>query len=285
LGRRGSQWGGESEYSGITLGKNELGYVCFIMGFFFVRHGLAVWKMEKSKARRNQLLETAFFLWMIAWLFQKANSATSLGVFMLGLLIMYLLSRPWMNKRLIGTYAIGIVATGFLLESTLGIWELLAGLMGRKADLTGRVDIWNTVLQLQTSPVFGTGFESFWLGERIEKIWRIFWWKPNQAHNGYLETYLDLGLVGLFLLFVVLLATYWKCKRELLENSEVGGFKLACLAAIVVYNWTEAAYKGPSPVFFLFFIIALDYPRSQVDPAPGWGHAAPEEEAEVLVSA
>ena len=36
--------------------------------------------------------------------------------------------------------------------------------------------------------------------------------------------------------------------------------------AIIVYNWTEAAFKNVSPTWFVFYIIALDYPMAQLAP-------------------
>ena len=40
--------------------------------------------------------------------------------------------------------------------------------------------------------------DSFSLGERRERIAEFYHhWKPGGAHNGYLDTYLDLGLIGL----------------------------------------------------------------------------------------
>ena len=35
------------------------------------------------------------------------------------------------------------------------------------------------------------------------------------------------------------------------------------LAAVIAYNWTEAAFKGLDPVFFVLFIIALQYRRAK----------------------
>jgi exopolysaccharide production protein ExoQ len=284
LGRYGQLWGGQDINTGITTDKNVLGCVCFILGLVFVWHWLKIWKMEKSKARKDELFLTGFFLWMIAWLMQKAHSVTSDGVFVLGVLILFFLSRRWVNKNLIGSYAIG-ASVIVLVFNTSGLSDYVIGLMGKDPTLTGRVEIWNDLFRLGGSPIFGTGFESFWLGERLQKLWAIYWWHPNEAHNGYLEIYLDLGLIGLFLLFGVLLATFWKCKRDLLQNSAMSPLRLACLGAIVVYNWTEAAYKGLHPVFFLFFIVALDYPSPQTDSVPEWGDAASAEEDSTLVSA
>ena len=136
-------------------------------------------------------------------------------------------------------------------------------MLGKNETLTDRTEVWNDVLQIHINPFLGAGFESFWLGDRLKTMWAKWSWHPNQAHNGYLETYLNLGLVGVFLLVGLFLATFWKSRRELLTNFQFGRFRLGFLLAIVAYNWTEAAFKNISATWFVFYIIALDYPRSE----------------------
>ena len=89
-----------------------------------------------------------------------------------------------------------ILALGF------GVNAQLAGAVGRDPTLTDRTKIWHLLLSMHTNPLLGTGYESFWLGPRLVKIWQRFG-PINEAHNGYLEVYLNLGLIGLFLLIVI----------------------------------------------------------------------------------
>ena len=89
----------------------------------------------------------------------------------------------------------------------------------------------------------------------------IYWWHPIQAHNGYLETYLNLGYIGLGFMLVLIVNTYQKAGRALIAGMDFARFRLGFLAAFVLYNWTEAAFKALHPVFFIFFLIAMDYPR------------------------
>jgi len=49
-----------------------------------------------------------------------------------------------------------------------------------------------------------------------------------------------------------------------LHNFEFARFRLGFLAAFVLYNWTEAAFKALHPVWFVFYIIAMDYPKAQL---------------------
>ena len=66
-------------------------------------------------------------------------------------------------------------------------------------------------------------------------------WRPGGAHNGYLDIYLNLGLIGLSLLIGLFIATFWKIRLELFRNFEWGRYRLGFLVAVVLRGWTEAA--------------------------------------------
>jgi exopolysaccharide production protein ExoQ len=282
LGRGFDIWTGGATNGGINMSKNELGWMCMILGLFFFWHLLQTLRTEKSRARRNELLLIGGFLCMIWWLLFKADSATSLISLLVGMLIVALLGLRFVNKRLIGLYVIFAIIGLVMAQLTTGIFGHLVDLTGHNTTLAGRSELWSELLALQTNPIFGVGFESFWLGDRLKLLWGKHWWQPNEAHNGYLETYLNLGLVGLFLLLGVIIATYRRACLELLRNFQFGRFRLGFLAAVVVLNWTEANFKGLSPIWFVFYIIAMDYSKplfaSLEEPSES---VAPEAEMEV----
>ena len=278
IGRGFDQWTGLPMNTGIAQSKNTLGCICLVLGFFFFWHFLMTWRSQRDLARRNELRLVGGFLLMIGWLFWKASSATSLLSLLIAVTVMLLLERRWVNKRLIGTYVVLAVIGLVVAESAFGIFERVVELTGHGATLVGRGELWRELLALRTNPVFGVGFESFWLGDRPAPLWEQHWWHLDEAHNGYLEIYLDLGLVGLFMLIGLIIATFRKVRLELLRNPEWGRFRLAFLVAVVLYNWTEAAFKGLSLVWFAFYIIALDYPRLESESAVETSEAAERED-------
>jgi exopolysaccharide production protein ExoQ len=75
-----------------------------------------------------------------------------------------------------------------------------------------------------------------------------------------LDTYLDLGLIGLSILIGLLIATFWKIRLELFRNFEWGRYRLGFLAAVVLRGWTESTFTTASALWFVFHIIAMDYP-------------------------
>ncbi len=170
---------------------------------------------------------------MVWWLLSMAHSSTSLVSLFVGVLMVVLLGLRFVNKRFIGTYLIGGVLVLTVAEMTFGIYASAIRLLGKDPTLTDRTLLWSDILKIDFSPLFGTGFESFWLGKRLDILWATRWWHPTEAHNGYLETYINLGLVGLFLLIALLIATFWKGRRELLQNFELGRFRLGFLAVVI----------------------------------------------------
>jgi O-antigen ligase len=264
LGRGFDEWSGLPFNKGICGDKNALGHACLVLGFFFLWDFVQARKAVKSKARRKKLILQGGFLAMIGWLLYMAHSSTSLVSFVLAISVLVFLGFRFVDRRLIGTYIILGTLAVLLLEGVFGFSTQVLHLLGRNATLTDRTEVWKDCLQIPINPVLGAGFESFWLGERREKMWEKWAWQPNQAHNGYLETYLNLGLLGLLTLVGLIFATFWKSRRELLTNFEFGRFRMGLFLAILVYNWTESAFKGLSFVWFVFCIIAMDYPRARV---------------------
>ena len=260
-GRSFDIWVGTPSNNGLAGDKNALGHDSLILGYFFFWQSLNTWRTEPSIGRRKELLLDFSFLVMIGWLMLQAHSSTSMVSLVVGSLTMGVIGLRRVNRRLVGTYLIAGVLVWIVAEMTFGISGLVIHFLGKDPTLTTRTLLWQELLRAETNPILGTGFESFWLGDRLKALWERHWWQPNEAHNGYLETYLNLGLVGLFLLIGLIVATFWKIRGELLTNLRFGRFRLGLLLAIVLYNWTEASFKTTSAMWFAFYIIAMDYPQ------------------------
>jgi O-antigen ligase len=186
---------------------------------------------------------------------------------LVGLLVMTLLGMRFVDKRLIGAYIALSVAALLIAELAFGISQYLIEFLHKDPTLTDRTRLWADILKIKINPIFGAGFESFWLGDRLVQLHEGRAFQPNEAHNGYLETYINLGLPGLFILIATIGSAYRKIRGGLLREFEFSRFRLGVLAAIVLYNFTEASFTGPQAMWLVFYIIALDYPRVEYEPA------------------
>jgi O-antigen ligase len=278
LGRGYDPWTGFQMTNGIAYAKNGLGQDCLILGFFFFWHLLQTWKTERSTWRRNELRLTAGFLIGIWWLFSQAHSATALTCLVIGILLVVFVRFRFINKNLIGTYMLTALVLLVVAELVFGISSRYSESLGRGSSFSGRTLIWTRLLEVQTSPILGTGFESFWLGDRPKLLEGMFFYSINEAHNGYLETYLTLGIIGVFLLIGLFVATFWKIRLQLFRNFEWGRYRLGFLGALILYNWTEAAFVTLSPLWFAFYLIAMDYPETHFTIAESSGRIARSEE-------
>jgi O-antigen ligase len=91
--------------------------------------------------------------------------------------------------------------------------QLLA-LLGKSADLTGRLDIWRSVAGLAAErPVFGWGWVSYWAPwvEPFEGLAVRRGVVYLQAHNAWLDVWLQLGVLGLIIFAAAVFSTLWRC--------------------------------------------------------------------------
>ena len=126
---------------------------------------------------------------------------------------------------------------------------------------TGRTDISPVLLSVHSNPVVGTGFESFWLGRRLAYVWTY----PivqglTEAHNGYLEYYLNLGFVGELMLFILLWTGYRNIIRLMQRDKEAGQRRLGYFVIGVVYNLTEAGFRSTDLIWIAFLIAIISVP-------------------------
>lgn len=226
-----------------------------------------MWRDKTKSIDRYDLFVHVLFLAMIWWLLSLSNSATSLMCLGIGICIIVGLELPALRKRpRAGTLIIvSSLLLFILLEVAFDLSQVIIVSMGRDPTLTGRSEIWGEVLSMVPNEFVGTGYDSFWLGERLKVMWAKHWWHPTGSHNGYLETYINLGWIGLVLLCLLIVAIFRKIQRELMSDYDYGRFEMALLSMALVYNLTEAAFKGTILVWFMFLFIAVKvHPRSQM---------------------
>ena len=270
IGRQFSYWTGEALNVGVTSSKNMLGNLCLVTGFFFFWSLFTTWRNKTESMNKYDLFVHVLFLAMIWWLLTLSSSATSLMCIGIGICIIVAFELPAMKKNpKAGTLVIVSSAVlFFLLDQAFDLSEVIIASLGRDPTLTGRSEIWGQVLSMVPNEWVGTGYDSFWLGERLKLMWARHWWKPTGSHNGYLEMYINLGWIGIVLLCSLIVAIFRKIQMELLSNYDYGRFEMAVLIMALIYNLTEAAFKGTILVWFMLLLITVKMPaRSQRAPA------------------
>jgi O-antigen ligase len=107
----------------------------------------------------------------------------------------------------VGTAAVAALAV----VGVTVLWNQLLGVFGKSDDLTGRLDIWSAVAELASQrPVFGWGWVSYWVpwAEPFEGLAVRNGVTYLQAHDAWLDVWLQLGIVGLVLFALFAVATW-----------------------------------------------------------------------------
>jgi exopolysaccharide production protein ExoQ len=242
---------------GVTTHKNTLGEICQIFGLAFVCHFLAAYRDRQLPHRTCHLIAHGVALAMVAWLFNQANSVTALSSFLLGTAFLIATStriivrKRWLVHPLLAVLLIVPFATLFL-----GIGQGALSAMGRNPTLTGRTEIWALVINLVHNPVLGTGFESFWLGSRLEAMQRHMA-GLNESHNGFLEIYISLGWIGVLFLAVMIVTGYRNMIASFRRNPNEGSFRLVLFLAVIVSSFTEAAFRTLGLCWIAFLLATM----------------------------
>jgi O-antigen ligase len=252
-------WTGVAQFTGAATSKNTLGVACLVSGIFFFWDTVTRWHERKERRTKSILLVNFALIGMTLWLLNLASSATSKVCLAIGCLVI-LAAHSKKFKRSPGFLKL-LIPSSFILYLILAygldLSGSLASAVGRDPTLTDRTKIWAAVLSIHTNPLIGTGYESFWLGPRLERIWPLAG-HVNEAHNGYLDIYLNLGGIGLALLLMFVIASYSKiCKR--IASSPLASFSLAVWTIMLFYDMTESAFRG-GLMWVTFLLAAMAAP-------------------------
>lgn len=277
---------GSPAWTGVTTDKNALGMLCLVFGLAALFRVIKIWQGEEGIRKSRPLIAQGILLAMTMYLLHEAHSATALACFILAGGVMVLTSSfRWARKPLYLHFMVWAALTVAVSSLFLGIGSSLIEGLGRNSTLTGRTTIWHYALLEVRNPILGTGFESFWLGPRLLRVSRGIKQGVNEAHNGYIEVYLNLGWVGVALLGGVIVSGYRRLVPAVRRQTHIGSLGMAYWMVGVAYNFSEAGFKMMNPVWILFLLSIAILPamaerpkiRAQIDssqpPSNDWAEA------------
>ncbi|BAY20656.1 O-antigen polymerase [Calothrix sp. NIES-2100] len=136
----------------------------------------------------------------------------------------------------------------------------LLGSIGKDATLTGRGDLWPLVWdKIWERPWLGYGFSGFWQGLDGESasVWYASHWTPPNSHNGFLDLWLDLGLLGVIIFLIGFLILLFKCLKYIrITNTADGFWPAICLFYLIMINLTETSLLLQNSLFWILYVAA-----------------------------
>lgn len=164
----------------------------------------------------------------------------------------------------------GLLAGAGILLLGLSQRATVLRLLGKSGDLTGRTEIWGTVLDLaQQRPVAGWGWIGYWI-PWIEPLGSLVVRNgvgQMHAHNTWLDLYLQLGIIGVivfgfFVLGIVVHSWWLAVDRAPLEPAEWAPYSALQLLPLLVttvllvlsFSDSRLLMEGALPLLLVFAV-------------------------------
>lgn len=235
-------------WQGVFFPKNSLGRMMALGTFSFVLLAID----QRSKRWRNLVMAA-----LCCALLLLAESATAIVVCALMLALLPFRKMLAMGNRLM----VPLLALFSMLTVPLVVWlamnsKAILALLGRDSSLTGRLPLWSVVLQeIATRPLLGFGYGAFWSTAEADRVRATIGWAAPNAHNGFLEILLAVGLMGGALFLIGLLrnlALAVRAVRSGVRGAESWPFFF--LMFNLLYSMTESSLLSANFILSMLFV-------------------------------
>lgn len=130
------------------------------------------------------------------------------------------------------------------------------------STLTGRRPMWASLMKMiQKRPLLGYGYSAFWYGPNSPsaEVWLDTQpWKPENAHNGLLETWADLGLLGVTIFLVGFLSNLLRAFIWFRQTSAAFAlWPLVYFTLMVLWNVTTSTILEQNNIFWLLYVAVV----------------------------
>lgn len=269
LGRMSDKHWGQDSWTGVTTHKNPLGQLCIISAIAFVDQFVSA---TRGAGRWRRRAVPIVYLGLTGYLLlaggANSRSSTSILCLLLAGAVFFLLGRlrhrvTLVMRALYGTaIGLGTVALALALAGT-SLQAVVAESFGKDPTLTDRTYLWRDVVRIGgENPVLGSGYGGFWVPSTFEQLSPEVDNAPMEAHNGYLETFANLGFVGVALLGWLIVQAIGDAARGMGEDFEYNRLRLAMLLMVVVMNYSEATFPRGMHLWWYGFLVFAVSPRA-----------------------
>jgi len=255
-------------WRGLSSHKNPFGVMASV--------GLLLWVHAWFTTEKRWVSVVAMIICVICLIGARSSTSLLCGVSSIALLIFAykspLARRPAAFFVVAGALFL-VPALWFVILNGMPTIEQALGpltkLLGRDLTFTGRVPLWNAVLEeIPHWPLMGTGYQAFWgpPGAISDAARAKAGWISVNGHNGYLDTTNEIGLIGISLL----MAAVWFDIRRAARFSALSVSTFALHLSIQFYqllsNLSETMFiRTISLTFLLTAMSSFHLARMSLD--------------------
>lgn len=252
-------------WRGIFFQKNTLA-IMMAFGSVFILYRISIEKILHLK------VVFGIFYISAAFLIFFSQSAAGKILFLISIFLM-LIFYFWvkMQSRL-NRWHYMLAGSLLILLALIAILNLekIFGLFNRDSSISGRIPLWAFVIRLVwgDQPWLGGGFGFPWSSHAIRwSVQQAIGWgfAPITSHNGYIDIFLHLGLVGLLLFSAVLIFTLYRSIKTIVQQKTFfNSFLFALLILIFLANISESLFLELES--FIWFLIVYIIFSTSVQP-------------------
>jgi exopolysaccharide production protein ExoQ len=237
-------------WRGIYVHKNMLGKMMTI--------GATVFLLLAMDAKTNHWMPWLGVALSVILLFlSKSSSSIGNSLTIFALIPVYNTLR-W-SYHLMVPAMIAVISIG----SIISLWlsanaKILLESIGKDVTLSGRADMWPFIIEMiQKQPWLGYGYNGFWndWDSPGAYVWYAAKWTPPNSHNGFLDLWLELGFVGIFIFaigFGMNLLRGLKLFR--IDRSWQSFWTLLYLTFIILANIGESSLLNRNDLCWLLYV-------------------------------
>jgi O-antigen ligase len=257
-----------NSWRGVFLTKNELGRIAVV--------ALLVACLHVASSRRFRFPASALagLSLVCVWESGSRTALFAVGALAIAALLGVFLRANYVVRTAAVCFAVlALVALVVFLLPTLNAEVTQSG---TNVTLTGRTGIWRAVIaSIRQRPWLGYGYDGFWhgLAGPSASVWSQVG-PVVHAHNGFLETWLEFGAVGLALAVLALgwgILLAYRHARD--TRTAASLFPFLGFAFLIAYNFTESSLVSRDSLFWILVAVLFQSVRRRPlglarDPVP-----------------
>ncbi len=237
---------------GVLSNKNHFGPLMAL--------AVITWLLYSVHSTKMRFMAICFcLLSFIFLLLSQCITAWIIFSILLPMVIIYYLLRHKRVKMAVPIILITLALCTFFFLITTNLNNLLE-LAGKNITLTGRTELWLIVWDMiqHQQPWLGFGYDAFWLGMEGPSgaVWEIISWNPPHAHNGYLDVWLQLGVVGIVIFIISFVINYFRAVLLACRQKDIlQMFPLLILTFMIIHNLSESTFMVRNNFFWILYVV------------------------------
>jgi exopolysaccharide production protein ExoQ len=241
-------------WRGVFNHKNVLGKLMIL--------STAIFFLQSINCPRKNILIYLGLMFSIILLVMSKSSSSLVNLALITIVFFILKTWRWSYIIMIpASFSITLLGSGFFLWFNDNS-SILFSSVGKDSNLSGRTDLWSLAVDVGLKkPWLGYGYGAFWderNGAAVE-IWRSVNWRAPNAHNGFLDFFLSLGLIGIVLLGLSFINTFTQAFIYLRHSKTSDEFwPLIFMFYFILANFTESALMLQNDLFTVTYV-AISY--------------------------